>query len=166
MIELSKANGMNEIVILKKYASRRLYNPQNSSYVTLNQVAEIIRDGKDVKVLDAKTDEDVTAFILTQIILEEAKNKSALLPTPLLLLIIRSGGTVLQEFFEKHLQDAISSYLQYKQAFDEQFSKWMNMGMNYSEMARKAMDGISPLTGFHPQPNQRSEEKQGKKKKG
>jgi len=158
---------MNETVILKKYASRRLYNPENSSYVTLNQVADIIKAGKDVQVLDAKTSEDVTAFILTQIILEEAKNKNALLPPPLLHLAIRYGGNLLQEFFDKHLQDSINSYLQYKKAFDEQFGKWLNMGMNYSELARNAMKGVSPFpTGLSPQTEKHPQEKANKKKKG
>ena len=152
-------------VVLKKYASRRLYNPLNSSYVTLNQVADLIRAGKDIKVLDAKTNEDVTAFILTQIVMEEAKNKNALLPVPLLHLIIRYGSTVLQEFFERHLQETINSYLQYKQAVDEHFSKWLNMGMNYSEVARKAMNDISPFPGFQPRGDRQSGEKPGKKKK-
>jgi len=155
---------MIETVILKKYASRRLYNPENSSYVTLNQVADIIRGGKDVQVLDAKTNEDVTAFILTQIILEEAKNKNALLPTPLLHLAIRYGGSILNEFFDKHLQDSINSYLQYKQAFDEQFGKWLNMGMNYSEMARNAMKELSPFPGFSPQSGPNPQDKTSKKK--
>ena len=157
---------MSETVILKKYASRRLYNPENSSYVTLNQVACIIRGGKDVQVLDAKTSEDVTAFILTQIILEEAKNKNALLPPPLLHLAIRYGGSILHEFFDKHLQDAINSYLQYKQTFDEQFGKWLNTGMNYSEMARNALKGLSPFPGFSPQSGPHPQEKTNKKKKG
>ena len=157
---------MNETVILKKYASRRLYNPENSSYVTLNQVADIIRGGKDVQVLDAKTSEDVTAFILTQIILEEAKNKNALLPPPLLHLAIRYGGNLLHEFFDKHLQDSINSYLQYKQAFDDQFGKWLNMGMNYSEMARNAIKGLAPFPGFSPHPDPHHQEKTSKKKKG
>jgi polyhydroxyalkanoate synthesis repressor PhaR len=167
MVEAGTAGeNMSDTIVLKKYASRRLYNPENSSYVTLNQVADMIRGNKDVQILDAKTNEDVTAFILTQVILEEAKNKNTLLPVPLLHLIIRYGGTVLQEFFEKHLQDAINSYLQYKQAFDQQFSKWLNMGMNYSEMARKVMDEMSPRTGSGPQGSRQAGEKQGKKKKG
>lgn len=156
---------MNETVILKKYASRRLYNPENSSYVTLNQVSDLIREGKDVQVLDAKTGEDVTAFILTQIVLEEARNKNALLPAPLLHLIIRSGGTVLQEFFEKHLQDAINSYLQLKQAFDAQFSRWLNMGMNYSDMASTAMKGMS-FPDIFTQAGSAGPEKSARKKKG
>jgi len=157
---------MAETLVLKKYASRRLYNPENSSYVTLSQVADIIRNGKNVQVLDAKTSEDVTAFILTQIILEEAKNKNALLPSPLLHLTIRYGSNVLQEFFEKHLQDAIQSYLQYRQALNDQFSKWLNMGMNYSEMAQKAMSGISAFQGFTPKEPAKPQKKTGKKKKG
>jgi polyhydroxyalkanoate synthesis repressor PhaR len=157
---------MSETVILKKYASRRLYNPENSSYVTLTQVADIIRDDKDVQVLDAKTSEDVTAFILTQIILEEAKNRNTLLPAPLLLLAIRYGGSILHEFFDKHLQDAINSYLQYKQSFDDQFGKWLNLGMNYSDMTRNAMKGISPFPAFSPQSGQNPKEKINKKKKG
>jgi polyhydroxyalkanoate synthesis repressor PhaR len=157
---------MSETVILKKYASRRLYNPENSSYVTLNQVADIIRGGKDVLVLDAKTREDVTAFILTQIILEESKNKNSLLPPPLLHLAIRYGNSILHEFFDKHLQDSINSYLQYKQAFDEQFGKWLNMGMSYSEMARNAMKGRSPFPEASPQPDPHPQEKTNKNKKG
>lgn len=157
---------MGETIILKKYASRRLYNPENSSYVTLSQVSDIIREGKDVQVLDAKTGEDVTAFILTQIVLEEARNKNALLPAPLLHLIIRSGGTVLQEFFEKHLQDAISSYLQLKQAFDTQFSRWLNMGMNYSDMARTAMSGMTSFPDYFTRKEPDSPRKEPKGKKG
>lgn len=157
---------MNETVVLKKYASRRLYNPENSSYVTLNQVSDIIREGKDVQVLDAKTGEDVTAFILTQIVLEEARNKNALLPSSLLHLIIRSGSTVLQEFFEKHLQDAINSYLQLKQVLDSQFSKWLNMGMNYSDMAHTAMKGMSSFQDMFSQKESSSPEKGPKKKRG
>ena len=63
---------MPEKVILKKYANRRLYDTERSAYVTLNEVAELIKTGRQVEVIDAKTKEDVTAFILTQILLEEA----------------------------------------------------------------------------------------------
>ena len=79
---------MAERVLLKKYANRRLYDTEKSVYVTLSQVSDMIKEGRQVKVIDAKTEEDVTAFILTQIIVEEAKNKNSLLPVPLLHLII------------------------------------------------------------------------------
>ena len=93
---------MPQTVVLKKYANRRLYDTEKSTYVTLKQVADYIHDGRQVRILDAKSEEDVTAFILTQIVLEEAKNKNALLPAPLLHIIIRYGDNLLGEFFEKY----------------------------------------------------------------
>ena len=66
---------MSETILIKKYPNRRLYNTEKSTYISLAQLAEIIKDGRLVKVIDVKTEEDVTAFILTQIVLEEAKKK-------------------------------------------------------------------------------------------
>jgi polyhydroxyalkanoate synthesis repressor PhaR len=98
---------MAEKILLKKYANRRLYDTEKSEYVTFNEVAERIRNGQEVEVIDAKTKEDVTAFILTQIVLEETKNKNILLPLPFLYMIIQYGDNVLVEFFEKYLEQAI-----------------------------------------------------------
>ncbi len=142
---------MKEKILLKKYGNRRLYDTKKSAYVTLNQVADIIKDGHEVEVVDARTKEDVTAFILTQIILEEAKKKNALLPVALLHLIIRYGENVLQEFFEKYLQQIISNYIEFKKSVDEQFSRWLDMGMNYSDMTQKTLTGLSPLHSFFSQ---------------
>jgi polyhydroxyalkanoate synthesis repressor PhaR len=153
-------------IILKKYASRRLYNPESSTYVTLNQVADFIRNGKEVQVLDAKTKEDVTAFILTQIILEEAKNRQALLPIPLLHIIIRYGGTDLQEFFQKHIFQVINTYMQFRKTFDEQFNKWLGMEMNYSKMAQKTLSELSAFQALYSKSEKTSKETPYKKKKG
>ena len=139
---------MTEKVVFKKYANRRLYNTEKSAYVTLNKVADIIRQGRQVMVLDAKTKEDVTGFILTQIILEEARKKNALLPVPLLHLVIQFGDNILGEFFEKYLQQIIQSYLSHKSAYDEQFNQWLKLGMNLSEMTQKTVSEISPLESF------------------
>ncbi len=73
---------MDDKVRLKKYTNRRLYDTEKSQYVTLSQVAKIIKEGRSVEVIDVKTSEDVTSFILTQIVLEEAKRKKILLPAP------------------------------------------------------------------------------------
>lgn len=62
-------------VIFKKYANRRLYDTEKSAYVSIEQVVGTIKNGRDVAVFDAKTGEDVTAFILSQILVEEAKSK-------------------------------------------------------------------------------------------
>ena len=138
-------------VKLKKYANRRLYDMEKSAYVTLNQVADLIRQGRQVEVIDAKTKEDVTAFILTQIILEEAKNKNFLLPIPVLHLIIQYGDNILGDFFEKYLQQMITTYVAHKNAADEPFKKWLEMGLDYSTMAQKTMTGLTPFKSFFDQ---------------
>jgi polyhydroxyalkanoate synthesis repressor PhaR len=142
---------MAEKILLKKYANRRLYDTAKSTYVTLDQVAEMIRQGNQVEVRDAKTKEDVTAFILTQIVLEKAKNKSALLPVTLLHLIIQYGENILEEFFEKYLEQTIKNYISYKAAFDEQFEKWLNLGTNLSQAGQKTMAGMTPFQAFFQQ---------------
>ena len=138
-------------VKLKKYANRRLYDMEKSAYVTLNQVADLIRQGRQVEVSDAKTNEDVTAFILTQIILEEAKNQNFLLPIPVLHLIIQYGDNILGEFFEKYLQQMITTYVAHKNAVDEQFKKWLEMGLDYSKMAQQTMAGFTPFKSLFDQ---------------
>ena len=135
-------------LLLKKYANRRLYDTEKSAYVSLNHVAELIKQGREVEVMEAKTNEDVTAFILTQIVLEEARKKNALLPVPLLHLVIRYGENVLAEFFEKYLQQTINNYLTYKRTADEQFSKWLDFGFDLSDMAQKAMTSMTPFKSF------------------
>ena len=142
---------MPKKVKLKKYANRRLYDMEKSAYVTLNQVADLIKQGRQVEVIDAKTKENVTAFILTQIILEEAKNKNFLLPIPVLHLIIQYGDNILGDFFEKYLQQMITTYVANKNAVDDQFKNWLKMGLNYSTMAQKTMTGFAPFKTFFDQ---------------
>jgi len=134
---------MPETLKLKKYANnRRLYDPEKSAYVTLSEVAQAIKSGRRVEVIDAKTREDVTAAILTQIVLEEARHKNALLPVPLLHLVIRYGDTLLVEFFEKYLQHTLEVYLSQKKLLDDQFKKWLEMQMGFGKTAQ-------PLNPFH-----------------
>ena len=139
---------MPQKVRIKKYANRRLYDTEQSKYVTLNQVADMIREGVQVEVRDAKTREDVTDFILTQIILEEAKKHNALLPTPVLHLIIQYGDNVLGEFFEKYFQPAIQNYIRAKGMFEEQFKKWIDMSMDLSGMSANPMKDNPQFQSF------------------
>ncbi len=139
---------MAQKVVLKKYANRRIYDSDKSAYITLQQVSEIIKEGRQVEVIDAQTQEDVTSFILTQIIVEEAKNKKALLPVPLLHLVIQYGDGVLSEFFEKYLEMTIKNYLAYKMAFDEQFRKWLEMGRDFSTLAQRTVPGLAQWKSF------------------
>jgi len=137
-----------ETVLVKKYANRRLYDTDQSKYVTLIELRDVVKKGRTVKVVDVNTNEDVTAFILTQIVLEEAKQKKALLPEPLLHLIICYGDNILSDFFEKYLQQVLNNYLYQKSMLDEQFGKMLDIGMDLSGMAHKTIAEMSPLKPF------------------
>jgi polyhydroxyalkanoate synthesis repressor PhaR len=144
---------MAETLVFKKYANRRLYDTQKSVYVTLAELADIVRSGRRVEVRDAQSGEDVTAFILTQVILEEAKNKNALLPVPLLHLIIQFGNNQLGDFFRTYLEQIIQTYLAQRAAFEEQFQRWIGSGMDFSEMARRnwpELGGLKSLFEMNP----------------
>lgn len=132
-------------LLLKKYTNRRLYDTEKSVYVTLDYVTDIVRQGRKIQVKDAKTGEDVTSAILTQIVLEEARKKKYLLPPELLYLIIQYGENVLTDFFEKYLEQTIKNYLLFRTMADDQFKKWLEYGENYSKMNPQAMAGLSSL---------------------
>lgn len=148
---------MAEKVLLKKYSNRRLYDTEKSAYVTLSQVAELIKGGREVEITDAETKEDVTAFILTQIVFEEAKRKTVLLPISLLYLIIRYGETVLSEFFEKYLEQTLQNYFTYKSAVDEQFRKWLDLGMDFSALTQKTVGHLNPFMELFSYPPRKNE---------
>ena len=137
-----------ETIIIKKYSNRRLYDTDKSIYITLNDVSGIIKSGKQIKVVDAKTDEDFTAYILTQIVLEEAKNKKTLLPTPLLHILIQYGDNILSDFFNNHLKQTISNYISQKSSFEDQFRKMLGLGEDFSNIAQKTMDDLNPFSNF------------------
>jgi polyhydroxyalkanoate synthesis repressor PhaR len=99
-------------MVVKKYSNRRLYDTDASHYITLDELAARIREGVDVRVLDAKTGEDLTQATLTQIILE---HKAKLLPVPLLVQLLRMRDDALAEFFGRYMTWALELYMQAKQ---------------------------------------------------
>ncbi len=101
---------MPKKLIIKRYGNRRLYNSDSKSYVKLRDIAEFIRQGSEIQVLDSRTGEDITKLILTQIILEEEKSKKDLLPISFLYDLIRHQQGWVQEFFRKHIAKALESY--------------------------------------------------------
>lgn len=103
-------------VVVKKYANRRLYNTESSSYITLDNLAEMIRHGRDFVVYDAKSGEDITRSVLTQIIVEEEGKGSAMLPTSFLRQLIGFYGDNLQALVPRYLEQAMGAFaLQQKQ---------------------------------------------------
>ena len=139
---------MDDKIILKKYSNRRLYDTHNSCYVTLEDVTGLIKSGNQVEIMDAATKEDVTAFILTQVILEEARKKNILLPVPVLHLIIQHGDGALSDFFDKYFLKTIQNYLEYKKAFDDQFSKWLEVGTDMGKVMPNMMEGPATMQSF------------------
>jgi len=100
-------------VVVKKYANRRLYNTETSSYITLETLAEMVRSGRDFVVYDAKTGEDITRSVLTQIIVEEeSKGGASMLPIPFLRQLIGFYGDSLQGLVPSFLEQAMGSFAQ------------------------------------------------------
>lgn len=89
---------MSEARVIKRYANRKLYDTQHSRYVTLDQIAEMIREGDDVKIIDNKSKEDLTSVTLAQIIFEEEKKQKSFLPLQAMRNIIQTGGESIHQF--------------------------------------------------------------------
>ncbi len=140
---------MEQKISLKKYPNRRLYDTNSSTYITLADVSRMIREGNQVEVTDVKTNEDVTAFILTQVVLEQAKNNQIILPTSFLHLVIRFGEGALNDFFENYLEAILRSYLSYKKTMDEQFRLYLDLGIDLSGMAKKTFRRLTPFSSFY-----------------
>jgi polyhydroxyalkanoate synthesis repressor PhaR len=103
-------NKTGEPVIIKKYANRRLYNTQTSSYVTLDHLCEMVKQGTDFEVRDARSGEDITRSVLTQIIFEEESKGQNLLPIRFLRQLIRMYGDSMQAFVPGYLDLSMESF--------------------------------------------------------
>jgi polyhydroxyalkanoate synthesis repressor PhaR len=135
-------------ILIKKYPNRRLYNTEMSSYITVKDVAELIKLGNRVEVRDVKNGEDMTALVLTQIIMDKAKNNQDLLPTSLLHLVIQFGENLLHEFFDKYLEKTMENYLVYRKSMDDQVHAYLDMGMDFSSLAEKTLKDLDKLNIF------------------
>ena len=100
----------DDTVIIKKYANRRLYNTRSSSYITLDHLAKMTREGTDYKVLDAKTGNEITHQILTQIILDEEANGEQMLPVNFLRDLIRMYGNSMQSLIPHYLEASMENF--------------------------------------------------------
>lgn len=99
------------MLVIKKYSNRRLYDTAESRYITLEELAAKIKAGAEIQVQDAKTGQDLTQATLVQIIME-SRGASRLLPTPLLVQMIRMGDDTLAEFLGQYMSMALQLYLQ------------------------------------------------------
>ncbi len=106
---------MQQPVTIRKYPNRRMYDTASRRYVNLDDLAEMIRQGRDIRVVDARTGEDLTRVILTQIIVEDAKDQPTGLPLELLRQLIRASDRAGQEFVMWYLKSAFDTYQKVQQ---------------------------------------------------
>lgn len=120
-------NGKSKTVVIKKYANRRLYNTGTSSYVTLEDLAEMVRKDQDFVVNDAKSGDDITHSVLTQIIFEqEAKTGNTLLPVSFLRQLISFYGDQMQMVVPSYLEHSMSALTDQQEKFKAQIEKSMD----------------------------------------
>ena len=155
----SKGDGA-EPVVIKKYANRRLYNTATSSYVTLDHLCDMVKEGTDFVVYDAKTGEDITHTVLTQIIMEEESKGHNLLPISFLRQLIPFYGDSLAGFVPRYLelsmetfsrdQERMRAYLE--QAFGDffPFKQFEEMGKANMAIFQRTMNMFAPGTGGAP----------------
>ncbi|HXZ13473.1 MAG TPA: polyhydroxyalkanoate synthesis regulator DNA-binding domain-containing protein [Candidatus Sulfotelmatobacter sp.] len=130
-------------VVIKKYGNRRLYDTTHSRYVNLDDIAAFIRQGKDVKVLDAKSGRDLTRLTLTQIITEDAKEKPTGLPLELLRELIVASDEVRQEFIMWYLKSAFDAYQKVQDAVQSRLGEVQSAIVSPVEMMKKFL-GSTP----------------------
>jgi polyhydroxyalkanoate synthesis repressor PhaR len=135
---MKKAAAGSGPVIIKKYANRRLYNTETSSYITLDHLAAMTREGRDFKVVDAKTDEDITHNVLTQIIMEEEARGTSMLPVNFLRQLISLYGDSMQAMVPGYLDASMDSFRrnqeQFKSAVEGAFAN-----SPFAEIAKRNM---------------------------
>jgi polyhydroxyalkanoate synthesis repressor PhaR len=149
-------------VIIKKYANRRLYNTGTSAYVTLDDLADMVRKERDFEVYDAKTGEDLTHAVLTQIIVEqESKSEENLLPIGFLRQLIRFYGNSMERLVPSYLEYSLDTLAReqdkYRQQFADAFGSAAMEAMQEQTLKNLAMFGqalnmFSPFTAFQMPP--------------
>jgi polyhydroxyalkanoate synthesis repressor PhaR len=155
------AKGAGERIVIQKYANRRLYNKATSTYITLEDLSTMVKEGVDFVVYDAKTNEDITRKVLTQIIFEEESRGQNLLPIQFLRQLIRFYGDQMQAFLPSYLELSLDSFMRQQERMRSQFQA-MNPGAltpglaGYDEQVRqnlalfdRAMKMFSPFA-FRP----------------
>ena len=115
-----------EQVLIKKYSNRKLYDLNRSRYITLEEIAELIRGGRHVKIVDAETQEDLTNITLAQILLEEEKRRN-LLPVPFLHQLIKYGQ-VYQDFFRQYLASNMEAMISMQREAEKGIKEWKKLG--------------------------------------
>lgn len=142
----NRTRSPDEAVVIKKYANRRLYDTERSAYITLDDLGAMVRDGREFKVVDAKTDEDITHNVLTQIIMEEETKGSTLLPVNFLRQLIGMYGDNMQASVPHYLEASMAAFRKNQQQFRSAVEG--ALGANpFAEIAKRNMEMFSQAAG-------------------
>jgi polyhydroxyalkanoate synthesis repressor PhaR len=130
-------------ILIKKYGNRRLYDTAGSRYVNLDDLAAMVRAGKDVRVVDAKSGHDLTRVVLTQIITEDAKGKPTGLPLELLRQLIVASDEVRQEFLMWYLKSAFDTYEKLQDTVQNRLSEVQSAILSPVDMMKRFLSSSS-----------------------
>src|SRR5271166_3890815 len=153
-------NKMPEPLIIKKYENRRLYNTLTSQYINQDQVAQLVRDGHDVRVVDAASGEDITRLVLAQIVLDDAKLPDSVFPLDVLRQMIVASGKATQEGALRYMKAMMEMYQNAYRAMPSPLTAFMPAMWGQEKGANGAPQGPPPADGVPaapPQPDQSSE---------
>jgi polyhydroxyalkanoate synthesis repressor PhaR len=128
---MAKSSGK---VTIKKYANRRLYDTESSAYITLDRLAQMVREGREFEVVDAKTGEDITRQVLTQIIVDEEARGSTMLPINFLKQLIGLYGNSMQNFVPSYLEAAMDAFQRNRSAVQDALG-----GNMFADLAKRNM---------------------------
>lgn len=140
-------------IIIKKYANRRLYNTQSSKYITLDYLAELTRKDVEFKVVDAKTNEDITHSVLTQIIMDEETGGQRMLPVSFLRQIIALYGDSMQGLVPQFLESSMDNFRKNQKQVQDVIENALTSGpfghiaKQNIEMMKAARDALVPNLG-------------------
>jgi len=124
-------------IVIKKYGNRRLYDTAASRYVNLDDIAAFVREGKAVQVVDAKTGQDLTRVTLTQVIMEDAKDKPTGLPLELLRQLVIASDEVRQEFLMWYLKSAFDTYQKVQDAVQSRLGEVQSAILSPMDVMKK-----------------------------
>jgi polyhydroxyalkanoate synthesis repressor PhaR len=122
-------------VTIKKYANRRLYDTESSTYITLDRLAQMVREGREFEVVDAKSGEDITRHVLTQIIVDEEARGATMLPINFLKQLIGLYGNSMQNFVPQYLEAAMDSFQRNQSAVRDALG-----GNVFADIAKRNME--------------------------
>ena len=127
-------------VTIKKYANRRLYDTESSSYITLDKLAAMIRDGREFEVVDAKTGEEITHQVLTQIIVEEEARGTTMLPVNFLRQLIGMYGGKMEAAVPQYLEAAMDMFHKNQEAMREAIGGALPGTNLFTDLAKRNME--------------------------